>query len=39
MQRTQIHKTIGCSRFIYNQMLIERKEVYEKFFKKKNLFS
>ena len=30
-QRTQIHKTIGCSRFIYNQMLIERGEVYERF--------
>ena len=28
-QRTQIHKTIGSSRFIYNQMLNERKEVYE----------
>ena len=28
-QRTQIHKTIGCGRFIYNQMLNERKEVYE----------
>jgi len=30
-QRTQIHKTIGCSRFIYNQMLNERREVYERF--------
>jgi len=30
-QRTQIHKTIGCSRFIYNQMLSERREVYERF--------
>ena len=30
-QRTQIHKTIGCSRFIYNLMLIERMEVYERF--------
>jgi len=29
-QRTQIHKTIGCSRFIYNQMLSERKKVYER---------
>ena len=28
-QWIQIHKTIGCSRFIYNQMLNERKEVYE----------
>jgi len=31
MQRTQIHKTIGCSRFIYNQMLVERMEVYKRF--------
>jgi len=30
-QQTQIRKTIGCSRFIYNQMLIERTEVYERF--------
>ena len=30
-QRTQIRKTIGCSRFIYNQMLVERREVYERF--------
>ncbi len=30
-QRTQIHKTIGCGRFIFNQMLSERKEVYEQF--------
>ena len=30
MQRTQIHKTIGCSRFIYNQMLSERREVYKR---------
>ena len=30
-QRTQIRKTIGCSRFIYNQMLSERREVYERF--------
>ena len=30
-QRTQIHKTIGCSRFIYNQMLSERMEAYERF--------
>ena len=29
MQRIQIHKTIGCSRFIYNQMLAERKNIYE----------
>ena len=31
MQRNQIHKTIGCSRFIYNLMLNERREVYERF--------
>ncbi len=30
-QRTQIHKTIECSRFIYNEMLSERREVYERF--------
>ncbi len=29
-QRTQIHKTIGSSRFIFNQMLAERKEVNER---------
>ena len=29
MQRIQIHKTIGCSRFIFNQMLAERKNIYE----------
>ncbi|MHA1488386.1 MAG: RNA-guided endonuclease TnpB family protein [Promethearchaeota archaeon] len=28
-QRTQINKTIGCCRFLYNQMLAERNEVYE----------
>ena len=28
-QRIQLHKTIGCSRFVHNQMLNERKEVYE----------
>ena len=28
-QRIQINKTIGCSRFLYNQMLAERNEVYE----------
>ncbi|MFX1399568.1 MAG: RNA-guided endonuclease TnpB family protein [Promethearchaeota archaeon] len=28
-QRILIHDTIGCSRFIFNQMLAERKEVYE----------
>jgi len=30
MQRIQIHKTIECSRFIYNQMLAERKNIYER---------
>jgi len=30
-QRTQIRKTIGYSRFIYNRMLSERREVYERF--------
>ena len=29
-QRTQIHKTIGCSRFIYNHMLSERREVHKR---------
>lgn len=29
-QQTQIDKTIGCCRFIFNQMLAERKEVYER---------
>ncbi len=29
-QRIQLHKTIGCSRFVFNQMLNERKEVYER---------
>ena len=28
-QETQINKTLGCSRFIYNQMLAERKSFYE----------
>jgi putative transposase len=28
-QQIQIDKTIGCCRFIYNQMLSERKSVYE----------
>ena len=37
-QRTQIRKTIGCSRFIYNQMLIERREVYERFRDDKDAF-
>ncbi|MFX0069509.1 MAG: RNA-guided endonuclease TnpB family protein [Candidatus Hermodarchaeota archaeon] len=35
-QRAQIRKTIGCSRFIYNQMLNERKEVYEQLKEDKN---
>jgi putative transposase len=29
-QRTQINKTLGCSRFLYNQMLNEHIQVYEK---------
>jgi putative transposase len=28
-QKELINKTIGCSRFIYNQMLAERIKVYE----------
>ena len=28
-QRQQICKTIGCCRFVFNQMLAERKKVYE----------
>ena len=28
-QRLQIDKTIGCCRFVFNQMLAERKEVFE----------
>jgi len=28
-QTTQINKTLGCSRFIFNQMLYERKSFYE----------
>ena len=30
LQRIQIGKTIGCGRFLFNQMLAERKDVYEK---------
>ncbi|MFK4465313.1 RNA-guided endonuclease TnpB family protein [Bacillus sp. RC252] len=26
-----IHKTFGCVRFVYNKMLAERKEIYEKY--------
>ncbi|MFJ8415453.1 helix-turn-helix domain-containing protein, partial [Bacillus paramycoides] len=26
-----IRKTFGCVRFVYNKMLAERKEVYEKY--------
>ena len=26
-----MHKTFGCVRFVYNTMLAERKETYEKF--------
>jgi len=29
IQQTQINKTLGCCRAIYNMMLYERKEVYE----------
>ena len=29
-QRTQIAKTFGCCRFVYNQTLAYRKEIYEK---------
>lgn len=29
-QTGQINKTIGCCRFVFNQMLAERKEAYEK---------
>ena len=29
-QRTQIAKTFGCCRFVYNQTLAYRKETYEK---------
>ena len=29
-QETVFHKTFGCCRFIYNQMLADKKEMYEK---------
>ena len=29
-QRIQIAKTFGCCRFVYNQTLVDRKEIYEK---------
>ena len=29
-QEKLIHKTFGCCRFVYNRMLSERKEIYEK---------
>ena len=29
-QEEQIEKTFGCSRFVYNQTLSYRKEMYEK---------
>ena len=29
-QRIQIAKTFGCCRFVYNQTLAYRKEIYEK---------
>lgn len=35
-QKLLINKTIGCSRFIYNQMLAERIEVYKKLKEDKN---
>ena len=28
-QRAQIHKTFGCTRFVYNHYLAKRKETYE----------
>ncbi len=31
LQQKQINQTIGCCRFVFNQMLAERIEVYEKF--------
>ncbi|WP_348982936.1 helix-turn-helix domain-containing protein [Desulfosporosinus sp. FKA] len=30
-QEILINKTFGCVRFVYNKMLANRKEVYEKF--------
>ena len=30
-QRILINKTFGCVRFVYNQMLSERKAIYEKY--------
>lgn len=30
-QKIQLAKTFGCVRFVYNKMLEERKETYEKF--------
>ena len=30
IQKVQLLKTLGCCRFIYNKMLAERKEVYER---------
>ena len=29
-QKIQIAKTFGCCRFVYNQTLVYRKEVYDK---------
>ena len=37
-QTTLLNKTFGCSRFIYNTMLSERKEVYSKLKDKENVF-
>ena len=36
-QEIQFHKTFGCCRFVYNQMLKDRKEMYEKTGKMKKL--
>ena len=29
-QKEQINKTFGCTRFVYNNVLVYKKEVYEK---------
>lgn len=34
---TLFHKTFGCCRFLYNHMLADRKEMYEKTGKTKRL--
>ena len=38
-QQTQITKTFGCCRFVYNQILAYRKNQYETENKKMNKFS